>query len=393
MPYGPSRHPRTSGLLAALLCAAVAAGAFLFLDLVLARGDVYPPYSSFRSDPLGTRALFEALGEQPDLDVKRLLSPLPAGPDAASAVVLAAGLPVEVLEGATREEAEEAEAFLRAGGRLVLALRTDDAADVPRTTHGGKKGSAPRPRPTVDLPDRWGVAVRPAASAPVTAARRAPGADAPGRPLPPTLSWRSHLRLELRSGQWTTLYAVDGAPVVASRPFGRGTLVLLTDASLLTNEAMRKERASAFLARLVGEKKTVLFDETHLGVEEREGLMTLMRRHRLGGFLLAALLVAGLWMWRYATGLLPPQDDPAARPRASGRDSFEGLVRLLARGIPPSRLLAAALAEWSRTSGAPSAEMRRLVDEARRAADVPATYAALCRAAHPDPHARKEPHA
>jgi hypothetical protein len=393
VPYGPSRRRRTTGFLAALLCATVAAGAFLFLDLVLARGDVYPPYSTFRSDPLGTRALFEALGEQPGLDVRRLLSPPPVGPDAGSAVVFVVGLPVEAFAATARAEIEEAEAFLRAGGRLVLALRPDVAADVPKATPGGKKGSAPRPRPAVDLPDRWGIAVRVAESAPVTAARREPGADAPGRPLPPVLSWRSGVRLELRSGQWTTLYAVDRSPVVASRPFGRGTLVLLTDASLLTNGAMRKERATAFLAHLAGEKTTVLFDETHLGVEEREGLMTLIRRHRLGGFLLAALLVAGLWTWRNATGLLPPQEDSAALPRASGRDSFEGLVRLLARGIPPSRLLGAALAEWSRTSGAPTAEMRHLADETRRAADVPATYAALCRAAHTDPHARKEPHA
>ena len=31
--------------------------------LRFARGDIYPPYSSFRADPLGTKALFESVGQ------------------------------------------------------------------------------------------------------------------------------------------------------------------------------------------------------------------------------------------------------------------------------------------------------------------------------------------
>lgn len=393
MHSGPSRYRRSSGILAALLCATVAAGAYFFLDLALARGDVYPPYSSFRSDPLGTRALLEALAEQPGLDVRRLLSPLPTEPDAGAAVVFVIGPTVEAFAEATTKELEEAEAFLRAGGRLVLALRPVGSTDIPGTAPGVGKEPARRPRPAVGLASRWGVAIRRAGSAPVAAARRAPGPDDPHGSLPEALTWRSAARLELGSDRWTTLYAIDDAPVVASRRFGRGTLVLLTDASRLTNASMRKERASVLLAHLVGEKTTVLFAETHLGVEEREGVMVLLRRYRLGGLLLAALLVAGLWAWRNATGLLAPQEAPGAIPGAGGRDSFEGLVRLLTRGIPPSRLLDAALAEWSRTSGTPTGEMRRLADEARRTTEIPAAYAALCRAAHPEARARKEPHA
>lgn len=390
---GPSRYRRSSGILVALLGATVAAGAFFFLDLALARGDVYPPFSSFRSDPLGTRALFEALEDQPGLDVRSLLSPLSTVRDAGPTVVFVVGLTVEAFAETPTEELEEAEAFLRAGGRLVLALRPVGSTGIPETASGVGKDPARRPRPAVGLASRWGVATRRAGSAPVTAARRAPGSDDPHGSLPEGLAWRSATRLELGSDRWTALYAIDDAPVVASRRFGRGTLVLLTDASRLTNAAMRKERASVLLAHLVGEKTTVLFAETHLGVEEREGVMVLLRRYRLGGLLLAALLVAGLWAWRNATGLLAPQEALGAIPGAGGRDSFEGLVRLLTRGIPPSRLLDAALAEWSRTSGTPTGEMRRLAGEARRAAEIPAAYAALCRAAHPEARARKEPHA
>src|SRR5882724_4121777 len=41
----------------------------------LGSGELYPPYSSLRSDPLGTRALFDSLSELPELRVERLYKP------------------------------------------------------------------------------------------------------------------------------------------------------------------------------------------------------------------------------------------------------------------------------------------------------------------------------
>src|SRR5215813_13237048 len=38
----------------------------------LETGDVYPPYSSLRSDPLGAKALYESLAAIPDVQVERL---------------------------------------------------------------------------------------------------------------------------------------------------------------------------------------------------------------------------------------------------------------------------------------------------------------------------------
>src|SRR5881296_3692486 len=55
-----------------LLCALVfAAGLVHLFQLRFALGDVYPAYSSLRSDPLGTMALCESLGKVPGLSVRR----------------------------------------------------------------------------------------------------------------------------------------------------------------------------------------------------------------------------------------------------------------------------------------------------------------------------------
>ena len=67
-------------LLATAFCIGVAQ---LFI-LRFEGGDVYPPYSSLRADPLGGKALYEALGQISGVDVQRNYKPLPklkpAGP-------------------------------------------------------------------------------------------------------------------------------------------------------------------------------------------------------------------------------------------------------------------------------------------------------------------------
>ena len=55
-------------LLLALFCV----GAWEVMIAPLITGEVYPAYSSLRTDPLGAKALFESLSEQPGLEVARL---------------------------------------------------------------------------------------------------------------------------------------------------------------------------------------------------------------------------------------------------------------------------------------------------------------------------------
>ncbi len=56
------------GLAAALL---FAGGLNHLFRLRFETGDIYPPYSSLRTDPLGTRALYESLARMPNLVVTR----------------------------------------------------------------------------------------------------------------------------------------------------------------------------------------------------------------------------------------------------------------------------------------------------------------------------------
>ncbi len=71
------RKPLLTLLLALLLAGGFAYGLVRLFMLRYEVGDIYPPYSSLRADPLGTRALAEALDDLPDVEMQRNFKPLP----------------------------------------------------------------------------------------------------------------------------------------------------------------------------------------------------------------------------------------------------------------------------------------------------------------------------
>ncbi|MCL4692307.1 MAG: hypothetical protein KJ060_07335, partial [Candidatus Hydrogenedentes bacterium] len=95
--------------------------------LQFARGDVYPPYSSLRADPVGTRALYESLSAVPGVSVQRHMEPF-----SRDSVAKATGnlestwlflgvnaydpdhMPIEIAQGM--------EQILQRGGRVVVAF-------------------------------------------------------------------------------------------------------------------------------------------------------------------------------------------------------------------------------------------------------------------------------
>jgi len=156
---------------------------------------------------------------------------------------------------------------------------------------------------------------------------------------------------------WKTIYSWNGRTVLMERPWGNGTIVLCSDSYFLSNEAMRNERHPELLAWLVGSASDVIFDETHLGIQENTGTMSLMRKYRLGGVIASLCLLGVLFIWMSAVSLTPKRD-MAEETRASiteGRDAAAGLENLLRRNIPSKKILAVCFEEWQRTQAGLSA--------------------------------------
>jgi len=355
------------------LFAGFVVGTFKLFQLRFDHGDVYPPSSSLRADPLGAKIFYESLSELGSLDLSRLYEPLPKVGSGAGKTVFVLGTGVWSLDSVAKQEAREIESFLHEGGRLVVAFapvasrnwrlrREEKELDEEKAKE--TKETKPRTRKkdplmddgdeidVVSLYEDWNLKpeivdleIDEGAAVPVEVSR---STDFPT--LPETLSWHTALCFAT-SNKWQTLYSRDTNAVVIERTFGKGTVVLCSDSYLFSNEAMRKDRQSELLAWFVGENRTVVFDETHLGVNADPGIAALARKYRLHGLIAGLLLIAGLFVWQNSVSLVPPDREDEFQGNnavVTGRDASAGFVNLLRRSIAPSEILPACIEEWKR---------------------------------------------
>lgn len=372
---------RAPFILLLVAAALFVAGLLHLFHLRFEAGDVYPPYSSLRADPLGTKALFESVDRL--LPVRRhFQSPNRLG-DGRDTTLLVLGLsPLELRS--DPEELKQLESFVADGGRLVIALVPQSQRPVPRWSSLEERSSgtnnpastnkiskARRPARKspfddeeigrrfhdIDLGEHWkftldyGPARRDEHGViePVEVNRRT---DAP---LPETLEWHSVAFFSKPDKPWRAIYAREkDRAVVMQRSLGRGTIVLLTDSYPFSNESLREQNHAGLLAWIVGPNRQVIFNETHLGVQEDPGIAALARKYRLGGVCVALVVLAGLFIWKNAVPFMLPPAEQIALERGdevAGKESAAGFVNLLRRNLRASEVLETCFTEWKRSCG------------------------------------------
>ncbi len=390
---------RSYRVLLVLVLTGLVLGLGRLVQLRFDRGDIYPPYSSLRADPLGAKALADSLAEMPGCEVRRHLRSGPQLPDGRGAALLFLGMDSRQMEHVPEAEAEALERFAREGGRVVMAFRVSaharlpeaerargEEATVPPREDGARKGRESRQGRREELEARlrgkrvslwkwWGV--RCVGEALPPGAEEAPAEPAIRRveaPLPAEMMWRTALHYELTSTNWAVVYSLgDARPVVLEQRWGLGTVVLCADSYLFSNEGLRRDRQPQFLAWMMGAARRVWFDEDHLGVSEQPGVAALARRYRLHGLVLGLVLLAGLFLWRSATSLVPAEVERSVLGGAeieTGKEVMSGFINLLRRSVPASDLPVICLEEWRRSCVGERAHllahhpaMRRVLEE------------------------------
>jgi hypothetical protein len=169
--------------------------------------------------------------------------------------------------------------------------------------------------------------------------------------LEASVPWKSAIYFLRLEPEWQVLYRAKSQPVLIQRKWGHGEIIVATDSYFISNEALRNNRSPALLAMLAGPSGNLLFDETHLGTQRQEGVMFLVNKFRLEGYLYGTLAVMVLFLWRNSMPLVPPPVRQASvlGGAISGKDSRSGLVNLLRRNIGQKEILPASFAEWKRT--------------------------------------------
>lgn len=368
-------------------CAAIFVfGIVQLFELRFETGDVYPPYSSLRADPLGTMAFYESLGQMPGISVRRDFSASNRLPEEPHTAYLHIGGENDEWEFVPDDLVREIKDFVTGGGRLVITFLPETRAPYNYSygntnsvvaTGGKSKGTNAPPKVAKkkksaneetmwrSLEDEWGFhpgfeKLEPDGDIylPTSVELKSDLA------LPPSLNWHSGMIFTNCDAAWRTIYARGTNAVVIERKFGAGSVMLASDSYFISNEAMLKDRHADLLAWLVGPNNRVVFDEAHLGTVESPGIAALMRKYRLHGLMAGLLLLAGLFIWKNSTSLAPPHADERREDFIAGKDATSGFVNLLRRNIPSREVFAACFAEWKKSVGPSGAVSRARLDQA-----------------------------
>jgi hypothetical protein len=320
-------------------------------------GDVFPPYSTLRADPLGARIFYESLRALPDIVVERNVKPLQK---------FSAGEPTTLFYLGAKSnywresEVQAFENLVSKGGRLVVAFHpVEKAPDRSWSVRLPEKSPAKSPSPSPspeepggklldldELAKRWQFQFGYNERALDTVAYNQIGSS-----LEPSVRWHSAMYFATVKEPWRMVYAIEGRAVIIERSFGSGTAVLASDSYFISNEAMRADRKPALLAWLAGNQRRFVFDETHHHVFEQPGVASLLRKYRLHGLIAGLLVLTALFIWKSAASFLPrDRADETAGGAIAGRDAYSGFTNLLRRGLPPRDLLPVCLAEWRKSS-------------------------------------------
>jgi len=364
-----SRH-RFSILIFLLALGGLIGGLAWLIHLRFESGHAYALRSSLRSDPLGSKALHDAYAELPVLQVSRNFVPLvqlqALSPAATLLLLNTGGRQMHQLA-----DFDRVVDFVERGGRLVIAMNPErvayqhlgDERDEKNDSEADAQGDEATSEAADDDAEKssgytrrsaqenelfWaGLALRHGAHEGGEALRAAAAAAN----LPQRIPWREGgVLVEFDEEVWSPVYQIDAEIVAAQRRFGAGSIVVLTDDYLFSNEALLKHRYAQLLAWVLEAQSALIFEETHLGVSERSGVATLMRRYGLEGFALACAGLMALIVWRGASPMLPPFTGRARDQVIRSEHSIEaGLGDLIQRSLPASAMPQLAFTAWQQS--------------------------------------------
>jgi hypothetical protein len=336
-----------------LVVAVFIAGVFRLFVLRFEAGDVYPPYSSLRSDPLGTRAFCDSLENLKTVSVNRnyrTLSDVHSGRDT---TLFYLGAPAFKMGSIQPDLAKAFDRFVLSGGRLVISFFP--VKKKPQLEKAGRFSGKDSPLPeffdkSVSMQDLWGVSIRyDDKDSFLKDAKRVYTSKTEA--LPYSISWHTAIYFHELREPWRVIYDHNNLPVIIERRFGMGSIVLCADSYLFSNEALREERHPKLLSWLIGKNSGVIFDEAHLGIQERKGIVSLARKYRLHWPFFVFILLAGLFVWKNSTCFVPPSDDGPSTGENSfvfDKDCNEGMISLLRRNISPRSILDVYFREWEK---------------------------------------------
>ena len=349
---------RTIASAAAYLVLIACSSALLFFGLRtfllrLETGDSFPEYSTYRADPKGLKAFYDSLKATEVVGVARRLQSSKILPSGEDRTLVVAGVNADQTA-VSDEDSQLFDHWLATGGRLIIALgpkrnqKPGSDSDEPAKLDTGETQAIS----WQSLIRRWGAEIAPLKGWNPTSANSLQFGQ--------ISRWFGSRYFDHLAPEWKVIATQGRRAVIVERPFARGSLVLLADSYLLSNEALAVDRNTGFLLWLIDDCRQVLFEETHLGLSERPGIMTLAMRYGLQGTLVSLVAMLLLFIWQSQYTLVPRTKTNQDALGVQGYSSEQAFLNLLRRTIPQKELLGACIETWLKTTKLTPAQLARL---------------------------------
>jgi hypothetical protein len=320
----------------------------------LETGNAFPEYSTYRADPKGLKAFYESLLTTDLVHVSRRMQSSKILPSGENQVLVLAGIRADQPT-VSEEDSQLFDHWLATGGRLVFALR-------PEKNQPAQNQAAPLEnqdetnRPPIatwrNLFRRWGVETVPL--------RGMHSTTTDSTLFGKFSRWLGRDSFARLTSGWKMIAVQDGKNVIVERAFAHGSLVLLADSYPLSNEALATNRNTGFLLWLMDNRSGVLFDETHLGLSERPGIMTLAQRYGLQGTVISVVAVLLLFIWKCQYTLVPRARIAPDGLTVSGSSSDQAFLNLIRRNVSQKELIGICIRTWLKTARPTPAQLGRL---------------------------------
>ena len=321
--------------------------------LRLETGDSFPEYSTYRADPKGLKAFYDSLQATGVVGVARRLQSSKVLPSGETRALVVAGVSVDQLT-VSEEDSQLFDHWLTTGGRLILALRPE-RNQKPGDDVGERANPDTGETPAISwrtLIRRWGAEIAPVGGFSSTSANSTQFGQ--------ITRWFGSNYFDHLAPEWKVIAIQGNRDVIVERPFARGSLVLLGDSYPLSNEALAVDRNTGFLLWLISGCREVLFEETHLGLSERPGIMTLALRYGLQGTLVSIIAILLLFIWKSQYTLVPRKTTDHETLGVQGYSSEQAFLNLLRRTIPQKELLGVCIETWLKTARLTPAQLASL---------------------------------
>jgi hypothetical protein len=314
---------------------------FAMLGSVLRRAGTtynYPSYSTLNNGDNGTKAYFDALarlGFAPSRNFKMLRQL--AGTRAA---IFYAGPELWSFRYSDEKDLKQFEQLAERGARVVIALDPEAVTEMPQEKWTSSPHSDSTRRPEDNVKKRWRVE-----TAYTDRAVPKENREFLARLGVVPVSWR----FSSWPGAWTPSHLRNGSPLFLERKFGQGSIALMANSKLFTNRELLIHPDLDVLASACGGYRSIIFDESHLGLADTGTVVGLATAHGLEWMLLGFLVLAILYVWRSSVSFVPRLSAPV-EDSVSGRDAHQALSHLLMQSVPSGSVLRVAGEEWNRSA-------------------------------------------